>query len=464
MKKIICFGDSNTFGFNPENGSRYDANTRWTGVLAQILSEDFQVKEEGCNNRTGFFVNPDGALQSGQKYLPKCFEQHVHTDIFIFALGTNDLQKIFNLDKEIVEEGLKNLIRFVRKNNSNVRIILFSPVLLDKKVLCGNFSFQFDKKSVEASKWMQKIYKTVAHEENCELFDLNKYVTPSCIDGLHYDEESHRIIAEKLAKQILNLDNGDKNKLTQFSRTELIFGKDSMKKLANARVAIFGIGGVGSYTAEALARSGVGTLDLIDDDKICLTNINRQLFATRKTVGKSKVDVAKERLEEINPKIIINTHKTFYMPETSNQFDFTKYDYIVDAIDTVKGKIELVMRAQDASIPIICSMGAGNKVDATAFKVSDIYKTKVCPLARVMRTELKKRRVKKLKVVYSEEVALKPIEDMAISCKTNCICPAGIARKCTNRNQVPGSNAFVPPVVGLIIAGEVIKDIINYNK
>lgn len=252
--------------------------------------------------------------------------------------------------------------------------------------------------------------------------------------------------------------------LNQFSRTELIFGKEAIEKLKNSRVAIFGIGGVGSYTAEALARSGIGTLDLIDDDNVCLTNINRQLFATRKTVGKLKVEVAKERLEEINPKIDINIHKTFYMPETSEQFDFKQYDYIVDAIDTVKGKIELVMKAKESNTPIICSMGAGNKVDATAFKVADIYKTKVCPLARVMRQELKKRKVKKLKVVYSEEVAIKPIDDMAISCKTQCICPPGTARKCTHRNQVPGSNAFVPPVVGLIIAGEVIKDLTGYKK
>lgn len=251
--------------------------------------------------------------------------------------------------------------------------------------------------------------------------------------------------------------------LNQFSRTELIFGKDAMEKLAKCRIAIFGIGGVGSYTAEALARSGVGTLDLIDDDKVCITNINRQLFATRKTVGHYKVDVAKERLEEINPCIRINTYKTFYLPETSDQFDFSQYDYVVDAIDTVKGKIELVVKAKEANVPIISSMGAGNKVDATAFKVTDIHKTKVCPLARVMRQELKKRNIKNLKVVYSEEEAIKPIEDMAISCKTQCVCPPGTVRKCTHRNQVPGSNAFVPPVVGLIIAGEIIKDI-TYNS
>lgn len=252
--------------------------------------------------------------------------------------------------------------------------------------------------------------------------------------------------------------------LDQFSRTKLIFGSQAMEKLYNSRIAIFGIGGVGSYTAEALARSGVGNLDLIDDDKVCITNINRQLFATRKTIGQYKVDVAKERLEDINPKICINTYKTFYLPETSHQFDFSQYDYIIDAIDTVKGKLELVVRANEANTPIICSMGAGNKIDATAFKVADIYETKVCPLARVMRQELKKRNIKSLKVVYSEELAIKPVEDMAVSCKTHCVCPPGTVRKCTHRNQVPGSNAFVPPTVGLIIAGELIKDITGYSN
>lgn len=238
--------------------------------------------------------------------------------------------------------------------------------------------------------------------------------------------------------------------LNQFSRTELIFGAEAMEKIYSARIAIFGIGGVGSYTAEALARSGVGTLDLIDNDKVCITNINRQLFATRKTVGKHKVEVAKERLEEINPQICVNIYKTFYMPEISHQFDFSQYDYIVDAIDTVKGKLELVIRAYEANIPIISSMGAGNKVDPTAFKVADISKTKVCPLARVMRQELKKRGVKKLKVVYSEEPPTKPFENVETDFK-NGIYP-------------PGSNAFVPPVVGLIIAGEIIKDITCYGE
>ncbi|MGN0454725.1 MAG: ThiF family adenylyltransferase [Ruminococcus sp.] len=252
--------------------------------------------------------------------------------------------------------------------------------------------------------------------------------------------------------------------LNQFSRTQLIFGKEAMEKLASSRVAVFGIGGVGGYTAEALVRSGIGKIDLIDDDKVCLTNINRQIYATRKTVGQYKVDAARERIADINPHTEVRTFKTFFSPETAEKFDFQDYDYVVDAIDTVTGKIALVMNADKAGVPIISSMGAGNKVDPTAFEVADIYKTSVCPLARVMRYELKKRGIKKLKVVYSKEKPIAPVDDMAISCKSNCICPPGTARKCTQRRQVPGSNAFVPPVVGLIIAGEVIKDLINFNR
>lgn len=232
-----------------------------------------------------------------------------------------------------------------------------------------------------------------------------------------------------------------------------------MEKLYGARVAVFGIGGVGGYTVEALARSGIGTLDIIDDDRVCLTNVNRQIFATRKTVGQYKVDVAESRILEINPNAVVNKYKTFYSPQTAEQFDFTQYDYIVDAIDTVTGKLELVQQADRAGVPIISSMGAGNKVDPTAFEVADIYGTSVCPLARVMRRELKKRGIQKLKVVYSKEPPLTPIDDMTISCRTHCICPPGTARKCTQRRQVPGSNAFVPSVVGLIIAGEVVKDL-----
>lgn len=249
--------------------------------------------------------------------------------------------------------------------------------------------------------------------------------------------------------------------LNQYSRTELLFGKEAMEKLWRSRVAVFGIGGVGGYAVEALARSGIGALDLIDDDRVCLTNINRQIYATRKTVGKHKVDIAAERIAEINPAITVKTYKTFYTPETAEQFDFKEYDYIIDAIDTVTGKIELVLQAQKSGVPIISSMGAGNKLDPTAFEVADVYETSICPLARVMRRELKKRNVPALKVVYSKEPPMTPIEDMAISCKSHCICPPGTVRKCTERRQVPGSNAFVPSVVGLIIAGEVLKDLIR---
>ncbi len=252
--------------------------------------------------------------------------------------------------------------------------------------------------------------------------------------------------------------------LNQFSRTELLLGKEAMEKLAAARVAVFGVGGVGSYTAEALVRSGVGALDLIDDDRVCLTNINRQLFATRKTVGRYKVDVAEERLHEINPDAAITTYKVFYTPETADRFDFTKYDYVVDAIDTVTGKIGLIMQAKAAGTPVISSMGAGNKLDPTAFRVADIFDTSVCPLARVMRYELKKRGVKSLKVVYSKEKPIVPAENEEISCKSHCVCPPGTVHKCTARNQVPGSSAFVPPAVGLMIAGEVIKDITGVRE
>lgn len=247
--------------------------------------------------------------------------------------------------------------------------------------------------------------------------------------------------------------------LNQFSRTQLLFGEDGMERLYHARVAVFGIGGVGGYTVEALARSGIGTLDLIDDDRVCLTNLNRQILATRKTVGQYKVDVAEQRIREINPDAVVHTYKTFYAPQTAEQFDFSQFDYVVDAIDTVTGKLKLVEQAQKAGVPIISCMGAGNKVDPTAFEVADIYKTSVCPLARIMRRELRKRGIQKLKVVYSKEPAIMPIEDMSISCRTHCICPPGTARKCTQRRQVPGSNAFVPAAAGLVLAGEVVKDL-----
>ena len=249
--------------------------------------------------------------------------------------------------------------------------------------------------------------------------------------------------------------------LNQFSRTELLFGREAMDKLQNSRVAVFGIGGVGGYVCEALVRSGVYHFDLIDDDQVCLTNLNRQIIATRKTVGQYKVDVMRERILEINPDADVSVHKCFFLPENADEFPFEEYDYVVDAVDTVTAKIELVMKAQEKGVPIISSMGAGNKLDPSAFKVADIYKTRVDSLARVMRREMKKRGVKKLKVVYSEEDPKRPIEDMAVSCRNHCICPPGAQHKCTERRDIPGSTAFVPSVAGLIIAGEVIKDLIK---
>ncbi len=228
----------------------------------------------------------------------------------------------------------------------------------------------------------------------------------------------------------------------RFSRTERLIGSDALKALAGKRVAIFGVGGVGGYAVEALARSGIGTLDLIDSDTVAESNINRQIIALSSTVGRLKVEAAAERVRDINPEITVNTYPIFYSPETANAIDFTKYDYIIDAIDSVSGKIELIMRANEAGVPVISAMGAGNKLDATAFEVTDIYKTSVCPLARVMRHELKKRGVKKLKVVYSKE---QPIEQSSVD----------------NSHPTPASIAFVPSVAGLILAGEVIKDLIK---
>ena len=248
--------------------------------------------------------------------------------------------------------------------------------------------------------------------------------------------------------------------LNQFSRTELLIGKEGIDKLKKSKVAIFGIGGVGSFVVEGLVRSGIENFVLVDDDKVCLTNLNRQLIATRKTVGKFKVDVAKERILEINPNAKVETYQEFFMPESSGILDET-VDYIVDCIDTVTAKIELVMRANQMNIPIISCMGTGNKLDPTRFEVTDIYKTSICPLAKVMRKELRARGIKKLKVLYSKEEPIKPDETLECSCKNGCICPPGTKRKCTARNQVPGSIAFVPSVAGLIISGEVVKDLIS---
>lgn len=241
--------------------------------------------------------------------------------------------------------------------------------------------------------------------------------------------------------------------LNQFSRTELLLGREAMEILAHARVAVFGIGGVGGYTVEALVRSGVGAIDLIDNDQVCLTNLNRQIIATRSTLGRDKVDVMRERILDINPDAQVYVHKCFYLPETKDAFDFGQYSYVVDAVDTVTAKIQLVLEAGAAGVPIISSMGAGNKMNPAEFEVADIYQTSVCPLAKVMRRELKKRGVKKLKVVYSKEKALVPREDVAETCRAE--------GKGTERRAIPGSNAFVPSVAGLILASEVVKDLMK---
>lgn len=246
----------------------------------------------------------------------------------------------------------------------------------------------------------------------------------------------------------------------EFSRTEILLGTDAMDRLAKSRVAVFGVGGVGGYTVEALVRSGIGSIDVIDSDTVDITNINRQIIATQDTVGREKVEVIKERIFSINPNCKVNVHKCFYLPETKDEFDFSQYDYIVDAVDTVTAKISLVMEAKEKNVPIISSMGAGNKLNPAEFEVADIYKTSVCPLAKVMRKELKNRGVKKLKVVYSKEQPIKPaiIEEEPVMC-----CEGGVCRIIDRpkKREIPGSIAFVPSVVGLIIASEVIKDLIN---
>lgn len=231
----------------------------------------------------------------------------------------------------------------------------------------------------------------------------------------------------------------------QFSRTQLLYGEAAMEKLAASRVAVFGVGGVGGYVVEALARSGIGALDIIDDDKVCLSNINRQIIATTKTIGEYKVDVAEARIHDINPDCEVRTYKTFFLPDTQDQFDFHEYDYVVDAIDTVTGKLTIIEKAKNAGVPVISAMGAGNKVHADMFEVADIYDTSICPLAKVMRKECKKRNIDALKVVYSKEEPIQPVEDVADS----------------QRRATPGSTAFAPSVVGLIIAGEVVNDLVS---
>ncbi len=251
----------------------------------------------------------------------------------------------------------------------------------------------------------------------------------------------------------------DKFMEERFSRTELLLGSFAMEKLARSRVAIFGVGGVGGYAVEALARSGVGKLTLIDNDKVNLSNINRQIIATDKTIGQYKVDALKERILSINPDCEVKTYKTFFLPETADIFDFTEYDYVIDAIDTITGKLEIIKCSKAAGVPVISSMGAGNKLDPTAFTVADIYKTSVCPLAKVMRTLCRKNGIESLKVVYSKEPPKKPENGGNTDNAASCISEEQTEKTSAKKRAIPGSTAFVPPVVGLIIASEVIKDI-----
>ncbi|MGL5244086.1 MAG: tRNA threonylcarbamoyladenosine dehydratase [Sarcina sp.] len=244
------------------------------------------------------------------------------------------------------------------------------------------------------------------------------------------------------------------------SRTELLVGKEALNKLSKSKVMVFGVGGVGSFTVEALTRAGVGNLVLVDDDTVCLTNLNRQIHATYETISKNKVEVMKERILSINRKCNVEIIQTFVTPDNLEDLIPSNIDYIVDAIDTVSAKIALAVYCEKNDIPLMSSMGTGNKLDPTQFKVTDIYKTKVCPLAKVMRYELKRRGVKKLKVVYSEELPRKPKVEDVVTCKTGCVCTGG-TKKCTSKRQIPGSISFVPPVAGMIIGAEVIKDLIK---
>lgn len=246
----------------------------------------------------------------------------------------------------------------------------------------------------------------------------------------------------------------------QFSRAELIFGSEGIEKLKTKKVAVFGIGGVGGHACDALARSGIGAFVLTDSDTVNVTNINRQIVATHSTVGRLKTEVMKERMLDINPDVLVEVHNCFFLPENADEFDFASYDYVVDCVDTVSAKVELVLRAQAANVPVICAMGAGNKLDASRFKVADIYKTEGCPLARVMRRELKKRGVKKLKVVYSDEIPTRPTPEAALKNRLAEAEEAGVDPS-TLKRDIAGSSAFVPPVVGLIMAGEVVKDLVK---
>ncbi len=250
--------------------------------------------------------------------------------------------------------------------------------------------------------------------------------------------------------------------LNQYSRTSLLVGRKKLQRLWNKKVIVFGIGGVGGNVVESLARFGVGSFDLVDDDLVCLTNINRQILATRKTYGQYKVDVAEERIHDINPKIIVNKHKTFYLPDKKDEFDFSKFDYVIDALDTVTAKLDIIENAKKANVPVISAMGCGNRLDPTKLVLCDVYETKGDPLSKIMRRELRKRGITSLKVVFSTEPPTRPREDETEdSCLYHCVCPPGTKRKCTDRRDIPGSTSFVPPVAGTLIGYQVANDLME---
>ncbi len=251
--------------------------------------------------------------------------------------------------------------------------------------------------------------------------------------------------------------------LNQYSRTALVLGQNAMDRLRASRVAVFGVGGVGGNVVEALARSGIGTLDLIDDDRICLTNINRQIMATRQTVGQYKVDAAEQRIHAIDPSIQVNKYKCFYLPDKRNEFDFTQWNYVVDCVDTVTAKLDIIEEAQRCNVPVISCMGCGNRIDPSKLQVTDLYSTYNDPLAKVMRYECRRRGIKKLKVVYSCEKPMKPLKDENNSCMYHCICPPGTKRKCTERRDIPGSTAFVPPAAGILAASVIMKELTEFD-
>lgn len=360
--------------------------------------------------------------QISEKYLEQIISVLSKAD---FVSGVRGAQGGYRLQREPSEYTVGMILRITEKELSPVSCVGENPME------CGR------RKDCVSVKIWEKVNDAVSQVvDGITLADM-----------VRWQQEMEQPQTNRMeSDEVLCLTESEEEK-NPFARTEALLGKEAMDRLKESRVAVFGIGGVGGYVCEALARSGVGALDLIDRDKVCLTNLNRQIIATRQTLGQYKVEAMKARIHDINPEAVVRAYPCFFLPENAEEFPFEEYDYVVDAVDTVTAKLALVMRAKDKKVPIISSMGAGNKLDADRFKVADIYETKVCPLAKVMRRELKKRGIEKLKVVYSDEMPVQPRK-------------ADTQREGRERAGAPGSTAFVPSVVGLIIAGEVVKDLL----